>query len=76
MVGMLVGISALTTIGLRRYFQAYRPNHELAAALVQIQAIFIGAALCAVVAGVLALTLFRGARTRGSAPAELLRTGG
>jgi MFS family permease len=76
MVGMLVGISALTTIGLRRYFQAYRPQHELAAALVQIEAIFGGAAICALLAGGLALAQFRGARTRGAAPAELLRARG
>jgi MFS family permease len=66
MVGMLVGISALTTIGLRQYFDALhrRPGHELAAALVQIEAIFVGAAFCALVAGVLAVLLFRGAPTR------------
>lgn len=66
MVGMLVGISALTTIGLRRYFDALhrRPGHELAAALVQIEAIFVGAAICAALAGVLAVALFHGARTR------------
>ncbi len=69
MVGMLVGISALTTIGLRRYFAALRPKHELEAALVQIEVIFIGAAGCAVIAAVLALVLFRGARTRASRPA-------
>ncbi|MEP6815120.1 MAG: MFS transporter [Marmoricola sp.] len=67
MVGMLVGISALTTIGLRKYFEALRVGHELAAALVQIEAIFIGAAICAALAGVLALVLFHGARTRESA---------
>jgi MFS family permease len=66
MVGMLVGISALTTIGLRQYFHALhlRPQHELAAALVQIQAIFVGAAICSVLAGGSALVLFRAARTR------------
>ncbi|MGI9156989.1 MAG: MFS transporter [Marmoricola sp.] len=66
MVGMLVGISALTTIGLSRYFDALhrRPGDELAAALVQIEAIFVGAAICSVLAGLLALALFRGAPTR------------
>ncbi len=64
MVGMLVGISALTTIGLRRYFAALRPEHELEAALVQIEAIFVGAAVCSVIAAVLSLVLLRGARTR------------
>lgn len=70
MVGMLVGISALTTIGLRQYFEALRrrPGHELAAALVQIEAIFVGAAICSLVAGALALVLFRGAKTRAAPP--------
>jgi hypothetical protein len=76
MVGMLVGISALTTIGLSRYFAALRPKHELEAALVQIQVIFAGAAVCAVVAGVLSLVLFRGARTRGTSPPVLIRATG
>ncbi len=76
MVGMLVGISALTTMGLSRYFEALRPEHELEAALVQIQAIFVGAAVCAVVAGVLSLVLFRGARTRGTSPAVLMGAAG
>jgi hypothetical protein len=76
MVGMLVGISALTTVGLSRYFEALRPKHELEAALVQIQAIFVGAAVCAVVAGVLSLVLFRGARTRGTSPAVLMGAAG
>jgi hypothetical protein len=73
---MLVGISALTTIGLSRYFAALRPKHELEAALVQIQVIFAGAAVCAVVAGVLSLVLFRGARTRGTSPPVLIRATG
>ena len=82
MVGMLVGISALTTIGLRRYYavEAGIPSpHEVCggtrtrctaytdllerAGLEQLQAIFLGAAVCAVVAGVLALVLFAGAPT-------------
>ncbi len=42
----------------------------------QIQAIFVGAAVCAVVAGVLSLALFRGARTRGPSPAVLIRAAG
>ena len=76
MVGMLVGISALTTIGLSRYFAALRPKHELEAALVQIQAIFVGAAVCAVVAGVLSLVLFRGAATSSVTPADTLASRG
>jgi MFS transporter, DHA2 family, triacylglyceride efflux pump len=86
MVGMLVGISALTTIGLRRYYAVESgipsPNSVCGgdktrcaaytrlveqAGIEQLQAIFLGAALCAVVAGVAAIILFHGARTRGTA---------
>lgn len=84
MVGMLVGISALTTIGLRRYYaveetlpsprdlcdgasrcQAYTDALR-GAGIAQLEAIFLGAAVCAAVAGVLALVLLRGAPTRAS----------
>lgn len=58
MIGMLVGISALTALGLRRYFEELRPHHELAAAITQVHVIFTGAAVCAAVAGVLSLVLF------------------
>ncbi|CAA9387157.1 MFS transporter [uncultured Nocardioides sp.] len=81
MVGMLVGISALTVIGLRRYYaeQADFPSvREVCdgrsrcaeftlvlkeAGIAQEQTVFLGAAVCAVVAGLLAVALFRGART-------------
>ena len=81
MVGMLVGISALTTIGLRRYYaeQADLPDVRdvcdgssrcdaftdllRVAGIAQEQTVFAGAAICAVVAGLLALLLFRGATT-------------
>jgi hypothetical protein len=86
---MLVGISALTTIGLRRYYAvesgipspndvctggrtrcaAYTRLLELAG-IEQLQAIFVGAAVCAAVAAVLALVCFAGARTRATAPAS------
>ncbi|WP_432478626.1 MFS transporter [Nocardioides sp. GXQ0305] len=83
MVGMLVGVSALTTLGLRRYYaeQADLPNVRdvcdgrsrcdaftlllKQAGIAQEQTVFLGAAGCAVVAGVLALVVFRGAATRG-----------
>jgi MFS family permease len=80
MVGMLVGISALTTIGLRRLYET-RPdlsichgkgicdayNDKLAeAGLAQLHAIFAGAAVSAALAAILALVLFRGAATRGT----------
>ncbi len=83
MVGMLVGISALTTIGLRRYYAVQSgilsPNDVCEngrtrcaaytrlieeAGIEQLHAIFLGAAICAVVAAVAALVCFRGADTR------------
>jgi MFS family permease len=94
MVGMLVGISALTTIGLRRYYaeQADLPSvREVCdgrsrcdeftlllktAGIAQEHTVFTGAAVCAVVAGVLALVLFRDARTRALDTGELLRSSG
>lgn len=81
MVGMLVGISALTVVGLRRYYAEQAdvpPVREVCdgssrcdeytrllklAGVAQEHAVFWGAAGCAVVAGVLALVLFAGART-------------
>jgi MFS family permease len=91
MVGMLVGISALTTVGLRRYYaeQATLPapgdvcatGTQCAeytrllkeAGLAQLQTVFVGAAGCAVVAGLVALVVFRGARTTGVPTAEASR---
>ena len=95
MVGMLVGISALTTIGLRRYYAVEAgipsPNSVCGgdktrcaaytrlieqAGIEQLQAIFLGAAICAVVAGVAAVILFHGAATRGvAADKAVLGTG-
>ena len=82
-VGKLVGISALTTIGLRVY---YRKQADLPApqdvcpggrskcdefahllrvnGLVELHTIFLGAAVCCVIAGVVALVVFRSADTR------------
>jgi MFS family permease len=82
-VGKLVGISALTTIGLRVY---YRKQADLPApqdvcpggrsrceefahllrvnGLVELHTIFLGAAVCCVIAGLVALVVFRGAETR------------
>ncbi|NUS51084.1 MAG: MFS transporter, partial [Nocardioidaceae bacterium] len=83
MVGMLVGISALTTIGLRRYYAVQvdlpAPSDVCSsgtqcaaytrllkeAGLEQLHTIFVGAAVCAVVAAVLAVVTLR-----GSAPAS------
>ena len=91
MVGMLVGISALTTIGLRRYYaeQADMPAvREVCdgksrckeftlllkeAGIAQEHTVFLGAAVCAVVAGVLALVLFRAPRPGRWTPATCSR---
>jgi MFS family permease len=76
MIGMLVGISALTTIGLRRFYDALADGStRTEAALIQEHAVFLGAAVCAAVAAVLALVLFRSARTRELDTAEILRSG-
>ena len=94
MVGMLVGISALTTIGLRRYYAvqvdlptpaqvcdsgtrcAEYTNLLKEAGLAQLQTVFVGAAVCAVVAGALALVTFRTAQTRDVSTLEALRQAG
>ena len=83
MVGMLVGISVLTTIGLRRYYSVQvdlpTPAEVCGAStrcaeyttllkeagLAQLQTVFLGAAVCAVVAGVLAALTFRSLRPAG-----------
>ncbi len=83
MVGMLVGVSALTTIGLRRYYAEAGDlppplqvcggsstrcdafDHLLReAGIAQEHTVFAGAAVCALVAGALAMVLFRAAETR------------
>lgn len=61
MIGMLVGISALTTIGLRRFHAALATGRTPEdAALIQEHVVFLGAACCAAIAGVLALVLLGG----------------
>ena len=80
MVGMLLGISALTTIGLRAFYRASQsiaPITELCgepmacaayreavrqAGMAQLHAVFVGAAVCAALAGLLALVLLRSGR--------------
>jgi MFS family permease len=94
MVGMLVGISALTTIGLRHYYAEQAdlpPVREVCdgrsrcaeftdllrvAGIAQEQTVFAGAAWCSVVAGALALLLFRSAGTRAVDAHEILRSAG
>jgi hypothetical protein len=82
-VGKLVGISALTAIGLHRLYAAQRglptprevcPDGSTRcseytallrdAGLTQLQTIFLGAAVCCAIAGLVALLVFRGAETR------------
>ena len=92
MVGMLVGIAALTTLGLRRYYAEQAdlpPAREVcdgasrcrafsdlirAAGIAQEHTVFAGAAVVALVAAVLSITLLRGARTRGVDTASALQT--
>ncbi len=81
--GKLVGISVLTTLGLRRYYAAERalpsPTQVCSGGrtrcpefttmlretgLVQLHTIFLGAAVCCVLAGLCALVVFRHAHTR------------
>ncbi|WP_337692371.1 MFS transporter [Nocardioides cynanchi] len=95
MVGMLVGISGLTTIGLRRYYAETRdmpPPMQVCggttsrcdafdnllrhAGIAQEHTVFAGAAVCAVVAALLALLLFRGAPTRSVGASALARLAG
>jgi MFS family permease len=82
-VGKLVGISVLTTIGLRVYYRKQAdlpPPQEICGdgrsrceelahllrvnGLVELHTIFLGAAVCCLVAGLVALVVFRHADTR------------
>ena len=54
---------------------AYR-DLQKAAGVAQEQTVFMGAVVCAVIAGVLALWLFRGAATRSIEAAAALRSVG
>jgi MFS family permease len=94
MVGMLVGISALTAVGLRRYYaeQADLPSPSEVcqdgtqcaaytlllkeAGLSQLQTVFVGAAVCALLAGVVALLTLGSAAAREVRTADALRQAG
>ncbi|WP_408895798.1 MFS transporter [Nocardioides sp. R1-1] len=79
MIGMLVGISALTTIGLRRLYAAQAADPSLGITelgIVQEQAVFRGAAVAALAAAVLAVALLSRSPTRDVDTAEVLRAGG
>ena len=79
MVGMLVGISVLTTWGLRRLYAEAAAHPGLgtkALALIQERAVFTGAGVAAALAAVLALVLFARARTRAVDVGEVLRAAG
>ena len=79
MVGMLVGISVLTTYGLAQLYDARRDDPSLgvrALGVLQEQAVFEGAAVVALLAAVVALVVFRGAPTRGVDTGQVLRSSG
>ena len=79
MIGMLVGISVLTTYGLAQLYDARRADPSLGVrelGILQEQAVFQGAAVVALLAAVAALVLFRGAETRGAATSQVLRSAG
>lgn len=79
MIGMLVGISVLTTWGLARLYDAGAANPDLTVeqlGILQEQAVFEGAAVVALLAAVAAVVLFRGAPTRGLDTGTVLRSAG
>lgn len=64
MVGMVVGLALLTAIGLRRFYERVAampdtldPQALLDAGIVQVQSVFVGAAICAAVGALAALGL-------------------
>lgn len=64
MVGMVVGLALLTSIGLNRYYAAVRQLPDpfdtealVAAGVVQVQTVFLGGAVAALLGGLVAFTL-------------------
>ncbi|WP_246142691.1 MFS transporter [Nocardioides rubriscoriae] len=79
MVGMLVGISVLTTYGLAQLYAARRDDPDLgvrALGILQEQAVFEGATVVALAAAALALVVLRGAPTRGVGSGQVLGASG
>jgi MFS family permease len=82
MVGMVVGLALLTSIGLSRYFEAVRRLPDpfdtdalVGAGVVQVQTVFLGGAAAALVGAAVAFTLGarRRAASRTTADAEVPR---
>nr|WP_223128429.1 MFS transporter [Terrabacter sp. MAHUQ-38] len=82
MVGMVVGLALLTSIGLSRYFEAVRRLPDpldtdalIGAGVVQVQTVFLGGGVAALVGAAVAFTLGtrRRATTRTTADAEVPR---
>ncbi len=78
MVGMVVGLALLTTLGLHRFYEAVRVLPDpldtaalVGAGVVQVQTVFLGGALAALVGAAVALTL--GTR-RSRGPSDGTRT--
>ena len=79
MVGMVVGLALLTSIGLNRYYDAVRRLPDqldtdalIGAGVVQVQTVFLGGAIAALLGGIVALTLGLTVRTSSEAPRPVL----
>jgi MFS family permease len=77
MVGMVVGLALLTSIGLNRYFEAVRrlpdqldTDDLIGAGVVQVQTVFLGGAIAALVGAAVAFTLGVSGRVTASEPAD------
>jgi len=77
MVGMVVGLALLTSIGLNRYFEAVRRLPDqldtdalIGAGVVQVQTVFLGGAIAALVGAAVAFTLGVSGRVTAAEPAD------
>ncbi|HET8594438.1 MAG TPA: MFS transporter, partial [Intrasporangium sp.] len=73
MVGMVVGLALLTSIGLGRYYEAVRhlpnpldPSALLGAGVVQVQTVLLGGAVAALLGAAVSVTLGKTGRARAS----------